>query len=135
MKRFMPYLLPVLTLILVIVLITTKPKGITGFAVYTARQERTIRINSSVIIPENSVVQIVYGSNSSLEVSIKEFVKKAGGENQTGNTIYSELEEIGYKGYGYIGDYSIQLKDLGIEDEPVEVNVIYDDTIISSTKD
>ena len=127
--KIMPYILPIITIIVLSIVAITKP-SITGFAV---QEQNAIEIRiSNTTIPINSTVEIV-SNNQVHTISIEEFIAKSG---TTPNIIYSEIPEINYYGKGYIGNYAVSMAELGlnISTQPT-VYIIHDNIIISSNMD
>ena len=129
-NKIMPYLLPIITIIILSIVFITKP-AITGFV--AAEQENNkettkIRISSTTIIPEGSIVEI-RADNQTYEFTIEDFILKSG---NTPKYIYSDIPEINYSGKGYIGDYSVSLDILGIGTSLAQprVSIIYKDIVI-----
>ncbi|MBW2980858.1 hypothetical protein KY360_05570 [Candidatus Woesearchaeota archaeon] len=130
-NKIMPYLLPIITIISLLVVFITKP-AITGF-VAAEQEDNTettkIKISSTTIIPEGSIVEIT-ANNQTYEFTMEEFILKSG---NTPEYIYGNIPEINYSGKGYIGDYSASLDILGIDTsltvQPT-VYIIHNDIII-----
>ncbi|MBW2984588.1 hypothetical protein KY361_05705 [Candidatus Woesearchaeota archaeon] len=129
-NKITPYLLPIITIIILLIVFITKPKGITGLAV-AEPQDKQIRISSTTIIPENSIVEII-ANNQTYTLTIEEFMSKSGNAPKS---IYSEIPEINYSGKGYVGSYSVNTDKLGLSiiNTSLKVNVIYKDIIISKS--
>jgi hypothetical protein len=129
MNKLTPYILPIISIIIVSIFLVAKPKGITGFTVLEPSRE--IKITSTRIIPKNSIVEIE-ANNQTLKLTIEEFIKKSKTEP---TIIYSELKEIDYKGEGYIGNYSVDFELLNLDKgaKPT-VYIVYNNLIISKNK-
>jgi hypothetical protein len=129
MNKVMPYILPIITIIIISIFLTVKPKGITGFTVL--EQNKEIKITSTRIIPKNSIVEIE-ANDKTYKLSIEEFIAKSKKEP---TIIYSELDEINYKGEGYIGNYSVDFSLFGLNQnaEPT-VYIVYNNMIISKNE-
>lgn len=128
----MPYILPIISIIIISIIAITKPAGITGFAVQEQNNKIEIRIRNTTIIPINSTVEIV-SNNQVHTISIEEFIRRSG---TTPKIINSEVKEINYYGEGYIGNYAVNIDSLGlnISTQPT-VYIIHDNIIISSNMD
>lgn len=129
-NKMMPYLLPIITIIILLVVFITKPT-ITGF-VAAEQEDNTettkIKISSTTIIPEGSIVEIA-ANNQTYEFTIEDFILKSG---NTPGYIYGNIPEINYSGKGYIGDYSVSLDMLGIDTSLAQLGVyiIYESIVI-----
>lgn len=128
----MPYILPIITMIIISIVFIAQPAGITGFVVQEPQNAIEVRISNTTIIPINSTVEIV-SNNQVHTISIEEFIRRSG---TTPKIINSEIPEIDYYGKGYIGNYAVSLSKLGlnISTQPT-VYIIYGNIIISSNMD
>ena len=119
MKKFLPYILPILTIVIISSILFVNPT-ITGFAV---ANQLNVEVSTSngFFVPENSLV-VVYLNNKKTEMPIEEFISKSGGEFEL-------------TGDGYTGDYTylLNLDEFGLELEEgiLIVEVIHDGNPIS----
>lgn len=136
----MPYVLPVVTILVVGLLLFTNP-NITGFLI--AEDVTYNKLNVIVtlhtyinqLIPENATVLVKF-ANQTGRMAVKEFISRSGGPF---NYINSENKAIKYKGYGFIGDYnySLDLKYFNIDttllsgEYTLNVEVLYNYFILS----
>jgi hypothetical protein len=139
-KYFLPYLLPIVTIVIVISVISFNP-SITGFSVRDSKYQVSGKVvvftDSSVVIPKNSIVEVSI-DNKTESISLSDFIIKNGSwyEEKTGN-----YPNISYYGLGYSGthSYSLDLKDFnfGVFDSKdkynLRVRVLYGDNILSET--
>ncbi|MBS3149779.1 hypothetical protein J4455_03765 [Candidatus Woesearchaeota archaeon] len=141
LDKFLPYLLPVITILGLGVFAFTNPE-ITGLAV--ANDKEIVNSQVRVFLDENSmlpkgsdVVVILDGKESSMKLS--EFIEKSGGFKEIKN---AEIKEIAYVGEGYIGEnvYDVDLKEfnLGMVDKKKEhdlvIKVIYNNHVLLENK-
>ena len=119
MKKFLPYVLPVLTIVIISSILFINPT-ITGFAV---ANQFNIEVSTSngFFVPEDSLV-VVSLNNKKTEMPIEEFISKSGGK-------YELTDD------GFTGDYTylLNLDEFGLEfDEGILiVEVMHDGNLIS----
>ncbi|MBI2670500.1 hypothetical protein HYX18_00770 [Candidatus Woesearchaeota archaeon] len=139
-KEFLPYLLPILSLIVLFAIFSFNP-GITGFAVKDVKERVSgnvvIFTDSNVVIPLNSIVEVSLDEKTSA-IALKDFIDKNGSwyETKTGS-----LPDIGYYGEGYSGNhnYALSLESLNLgavenkEFHTIKIRVLFNGKIISET--
>jgi hypothetical protein len=139
-KDFLPYLLPIITIIIIISVISFNP-SITGFSVKDSKYQVSGKVvvftDSSLVIPKNSIVEVAI-DNETKSISLSDFIIKNGSwyEEKTG-----AYPNISYYGSGYSGthSYSLDLKEFnfGLFDSKdtynLRIRVLYGSNILSET--
>jgi hypothetical protein len=139
-KDFLPYLLPIITVVIAISIISFNP-SITGFSVkeskYLVSGKVMVFTDSRVVIPKNSIVEVAI-DNETKSMNLSDFIIKNGSwyEEKTG-----AYPNISYYGQGYSGShsYSLDLKEFnfGLFDSKdiykLRIRVIYGKNILSET--
>ena len=110
---WLPYLLPVVTLI-VVAIIAFSGNGITGLAAFQAKEpEVKINLQRGIVVPSDTLIQVSLNDQTK-ELTLKEFIEMTGKDY-----VYTEgnYEEIDYIGLGYTGpfEYSLRLSDLNLK--------------------
>jgi hypothetical protein len=136
-RRFMPFVLPVATLLLLSVALFLQPKigGITGFAVLGSPDLSAVKISLSTkqgeTLPEDAVVSIKLGQQEK-SMTAAEFVRLSGQD-------YEESPMLGSaERFGFVGDhdYAVSLDRLGFSPAGLggspllEVTVGYKDAVL-----
>ena len=113
-KWWLPYLLPVVTLI-IIGIISFSGEGFTGLVVFQEEPEIKISLHSSLVVPEDTLIE-VYLDDQKAELTLKEFIEMTGRDYRY---VYGRYDTLGFEGFGYTGpfDYSLRLSDLGLKGE------------------
>lgn len=140
-SKFLPYLLPLISIIAITVIAFSKPE-ITGLAVANDKEmvssEIRIFLDKDSMLPKDSrVVVSLDGKESSM--SLTDFIEKSGGFKEI---INAEIKEIGYKGEGYKGEnvYNLDIREfkLGLVDKKKEheliIKVIFNDKVLLENK-
>ena len=140
-KEFIPYILPIITIITIFILSMFNSNDITGFAVKELNDKITGKVviftDNSVVIPKDATVELsVDMKNSSM--SVEEFIKKNGSSYEIKTGSYPIL---GYYGAGYSGNhnYALDLEafNLGVVESKdihiLNIKVYYKDRILSES--
>lgn len=136
MKKFMPYLLPLVTILVVAGFLLFDP-GITGFAIQDQDYDATIKISTHefIVVPEDTVVEVSLDDISST-MTFKEFIEKTNVEYEL---VEGSFKDIDYSGYGYSGrhEYFLPISEFGFdsieEAETLRVKVRYRNYLISES--
>ena len=139
-KDFLPYVLPIVTLIIVISIISFNP-SITGFSIKNSKYQVSGKVvvftDSSIVIPKSSIVEVSI-DNKTKSIGLSDFITKNGSwyEEKTG-----AYPNISYYGVGYSGihSYSLDLKEFnfGVFDSKdtynLRIRVLYNNNVLSET--
>lgn len=133
MKKILPYILPIITVLLIFSVLLIDPE-LTGFAVFE-NKEVMIELNTfkDLVLPENAELEVKINNESS-KLTIKEFIERTGEDYEL---IEGEIEELNFSGIGYTGNqtYYLSVSEFGFENaygKDIEINVYYEDLLISS---
>ena len=139
-KWFLPYLLPLATLIIVAFIVFLNP-NITGFAIrenndLVAANIKIFTSSTQVLPPDAFVEAVLDGKSSSM--SVKEFIEKNGSSFELKD---GRLELIDYSGLGYTGDnsYTLSLDKFNLgnaeskNEHILKIKVHYNNKIISES--
>ena len=139
MKRFIPYLLPVVSVFIIGGFLIFNP-SITGFITKDIENIPKVNVETrdDLVIPEDSLV-VVSLDETKKSLALKEFIKKTQKEYKIQK---GRLDFINYEGLGYTGNYkySLDLLELGFEKEDVEtfkvlkIEIFYRDNLISNSR-
>lgn len=136
MKRFLPYLVPLLSILFLLFYLAFSKPAVTGMA---ALPEVSARISLSTsekdFLPENATISL-YFANQEATMTVKDFIFKSKQEYryiEGNNTI------LNYKGKGFSGNYTYHLPleefDLNRSVKPgkydLSVRVVYSNIILS----
>ncbi|MBS3146829.1 hypothetical protein J4471_03990 [Candidatus Woesearchaeota archaeon] len=137
-NKFLPYLLPTLSIVVLSLILIIKPE-ITGFAVVDQDKEMvsskvTIFLDKDSMLPVESIV-LVSLDNQEGTMSLIKFIERS---KEPKTIIDGDLKEIGYVGKGYTGvhQYSVDLQDFGLglvqksEVHSLNIRIIYDGKVL-----
>ncbi len=120
LKKIKIYILPFISLIVIIsFLIATKPSP-TGMAIIDIEPQEssvtakvTLKLSKNELIPEDALVFVILDDKEA-SMPIKQFIELS---NQPFNYTQGTLPIANYEGYGYIGDYtySIELSNFNLD--------------------
>ncbi len=139
-KEFIPYLLPILTIIALISVAFLNP-NITGFAVKNTQEKVSANVviltDASVVLPKDALVEVSLDDKKA-SMSVKDFIEKNGSWYEIKNGAYPL---INYYGEGYTGNHVYSLKldafNLGLIDNRevhnLSIVIYYKDKIVSQT--
>lgn len=137
-KEFLPYLLPIISIIVLFGIVAINP-SITGFAVKNVMDKVSGNVvvftDSNVVLPLDSMVSIGL-DNRTITLSLKQFIEKNGSWYEIKSGYYPE---IGYYGEGFSGNhnYALSLESLGLgivdnkEAHDLNIRIVYKDKIIT----
>lgn len=127
MRRFLPYLLPILSVLVLIVIFLIDP-AITGFATRESilNVDVVLRTEEGEFLPRDAIVLVSLGDEVR-EIMVEEFINKSGGK-------FELLDE------GYSGDYEYKLdiSEFGLDNTlergeyVLKIDVVYGDIVLSS---
>ena len=126
-KQFLPYLLPLISIIAITVIAFTNPE-ITGFAVAENKEIVTsqvrIFLDKDSMLPKESMVIVSLDGKES-KMPLTQFIEKSNGFKELKK---GEIKAISFEGEGYIGEnvYDVDLKEfnLGLVDKKEEYELI-----------
>jgi hypothetical protein len=139
-KDFLPYLLPLITLVGIAIFAFSNPE-ITGLAVANTDEiSSRIRLDLSegVVVPADAIVE-VYLDDQRSSLSVEEFIEKTGEDFRYEDGVFVD---IGYKGGGYTGNfvYRLGLEDFGLgevdrkDSHVLRIKVVYGSQLISESE-
>lgn len=144
-KSFMPYVLPVITIVAVVILSLWYFNGdnnTAGFAVLENMDQVTskirVELNDMVVIPKGALVEVRL-DNVRASMTLEEFITKTGKEFEIKDGANPLIE---YWGEGYTGNYvyELDLSDFGIvnvkekDNHLLTIRVSYGDKVISQSQ-
>lgn len=139
-KEFIPYLLPMITIIVLFIFVSTNP-NITGFAVKDIKDKVAAKVviftDSNIVLPKDAVIEVSLDDQKSIMI-VKNFIEKNGSWYELKTGSYPLIE---YYGEGYSGNhnYALDLEsfNLGfVENKDIhtlKIKIYYKDKIISET--
>ena len=137
MKKLMPYLLPIISILLITIFLIFNPT-ITGLAVKDNNFDAKIKISTYeyLVMPGDAYAEVSL-DNSSSTMTFKKFIEKTKGEYELRD---GEFKDINYKGIGYGGnhEYFLPISDFGLnstleEGKNLRVRVFYNNYLISES--
>ena len=114
-KWWLPYLLPVVTLIVVGVLVFSNEE-VTGLAVFQEEElEVKINLHRGIVVPPDTLIQVSL-DDEVVQLTLQEFIQKTG---QDYAFVFGSYKEINYLGPGFTGpfEYKLRLSDLDLGEE------------------
>ena len=148
MKRILPYLLPIITILIILSILFIRPaittSLVTGKAIFNPNTKIltakiTISLDPVDIIPEDSLI-IIKLDDKEAGMPVKEFIKKT-------KLLYEikqgQLKDINYEGPGFLGREVYQLDisefklntNLLVGEHTLITKIIYKDKMITESKE
>ena len=125
MKKLLPYLLPILTVLGILSILFIDP-SVTGFVVFEKENPVIINTEKGYFLPQDALIVVSLDDNEK-SLTAEEFIKKTGEE--------FELTEDGYTGdYKYVLDLNEFDFNLEKGEYVLEVVIKHNDEILSSDK-
>jgi hypothetical protein len=144
MKKIMPYVLPVLSILFMVLFIAIYQPRITGYSIRenSSSLNFEVKVSAVEVLPKDAVISIrlLDKKNNTLIELEKENI---GDLVQKGSLNLSYIQgfnsQINYRGYGYLGESKINIskqinKDIEDKIAGIKVEITYNNEIISSSE-